>query len=66
MPITDEKIEELEKEIAELRELIKTHSHNGMGSKMIKEIIKLSPLGLTTTYTDKNNYTITVRNGIII
>lgn len=74
-----EQVETLSKpdnDIKFLKEELKFHSHDGRGTKMINDVLRMLPyiegkfktqgsVGLTTTYLDADGKTITVTNGII-
>jgi len=73
---TKKEIEALKGEIKALKEEFKFHSHDGRGTKMLNDILKLIPyiegrfktqgsVGITTTYKDADDRIITVKNGII-
>lgn len=74
---TKKEIDTLKEEIKRLKDELKFHSHDGRGTMILNEILKLLPyiegrfktqgsVGITTTYLDADGKTITVKNGIII
>lgn len=74
---TKKEIEQLRAEIKRLNNELKRHTHDGRGTVLANEFLRLLPyiegkfktqgsVGKTTIYYDKDDKKITVKNGIII